>query len=181
MVKPLIQRFIENQEINGRDGLFVRLSKKLPVRFGVPQASHRLMIRRTVLDAANLAKPCHTDHILVCHSISTPGRDLIGLNLGGATGAGIEIAANDWLVTGIPRSYTREFLTKDVQWWAMDFDADSAGNPCYDTDGLPMGGIILKSIFIKDEPKNLLAWSIVLREWSDRASTAIATGSYGGY
>jgi hypothetical protein len=181
MAKKLVDRFIENQEINGRDGLYTRLSKRLPVRFGVPQASHRLMIRRTILDEKDLSKPCHTDHILVCHSISTPGRDLIGLNLGGATGAGIEIAANDWLVTGIPRSYTRDFLTKDVQWWAMDFDADNIGNPCYGTDKLPKGGILLKSIFIKDEPKNLLAWSIVLREWSDRASTAISAGSYGGY
>lgn len=175
MAKKLIDRFIENKEINGRDGLYTRLSKRLPVRFGVPQASHRLMIRRSVLNGTIRS---NTDHILVCHSISTPSRDLIGLNLGSASPAGIEIAANDWLVKGVPRSYSREFLTKDVQWWAMDFEVDSAGNPCYDSDGLPMGGLILKSILIKDEPNNLLAWSIVLREWADRASTIVNLGSY---
>jgi hypothetical protein len=178
MPRKLIDRCIDNKEINGRDGLYTRLTKRLPVRFGVPQASHRLMIRRTILNEDLLATPKHTDHILHCHSISTPSRDLIGLNLGGANGDGVQVAANDWAVMGLPRSYTREFLTKDVQWWAMDYDVDGAGCIVYDSDGLPKGGVLLKSIFIKDNPKNLLAWEIVLREWSDRGDTATQFVNY---
>lgn len=167
MAKKLVDRFIANKQIDGRDGLYTRLKSRLPVRFGVHQASHALFVRHTTIDPITL-EPKSTDSKLVAHHISTVDRSLIGLSLGGASMDGIQVAANDWQVQGIPRSYSREWLTKDVQWFALDPELNPDGSMKLQ-DGQPIGGLLLKLILLQDRPKNYLAWDMVMREFSDRS------------
>jgi hypothetical protein len=166
--KKLVDRFIQNKQIDGKDGLYTRLKSRLPVRFGVHQASHTLIIRHTTIDPVTLTQKS-TDSKLVAHHISTVDRGLIGLSLGGAAMDGIQVAANDWQVQGVPRSYSRQWLTKDVQWFCLDPELNTDGSVKLNASGDPIGGTMLKLILLQDKPKNYLAWDMVMREFSDRS------------
>lgn len=165
--KKLVDRFIQNKQIDGKDGLYTRLKSRLPVRFGVHQACHTLIVRHTTIDPETLEETT-TDSKLVAHHISTVDRSLIGLTIGGASMDGIQVAANDWQVQGIPRSYSREWLTKDVQWFVLDPELNTDGTMKLN-NGQPVGGTMLKLILLQDKPKNYLAWDMVMREFSDRS------------
>lgn len=166
--KKLVDRFIDNQQLNNRDGLYTRLKDRLPRRFGVHQASHILMVRHSVIDPVSLAIKS-TDSLLKCHHISIVSRDLIGLRVGGTGVEGVEVEAGDWIISGVPRSYPEKWLKDDVQWFCLDPKTNDAGVVQYTAGNEPIGGRMMKLILLQDKAKNYLAWDMVMREFYDRS------------
>lgn len=138
----------------------------IPIRLGVPQYRN-LLIRHTVLGLDFLETS--SDSLFDPRpQIQTVPTRLVGLELGGggafqATG-GITIAQDDFQVTGIPRSYSLDFLTKDVEFFVID-PAIAGGEILYDAQGNPAGGYFCKCLSVSD--KDLLTWELLLRKVKD--------------
>lgn len=161
----LIDRMVANAELNGKDGLYTRLKSKLPRQFGVKQADRLLMVRRTIVSPTGVKTK--TDSLINCLHVSQVQRNLIGLSLGGAGMDGIQVQATDWQISGVPRSYPREWLQNDVEWFYLDPAIDEAGNIVLDASDRPTGGHYLKLLLLQDQPKKYLSWELIMREYFD--------------
>ena len=140
----------------------------IPKRLGVPGSLHILLIRHAVMVGSVTTV---TDTLMPVSKIGNASPSLAGYEVAGVTGNGITILQSDWLVSGLPRSLERDFLINDVQFCAIDCQIIPASNtPVLDDRGVPVGGKICKLIFLKDDPKKILTWSLVLREISDGQS-----------
>lgn len=139
----------------------------IPIRLGVPQYQ-TLMIRHVVLDGALLKDV--TDTLLEPKThITTVPQKLVGLPTGGVgafqASGGITISLEDFQVTGIPRSYSLEFLRDNVDVYVIDPPIGADGAIAYDSKGNPASGIFCKLLHIED--KDLLTWSLILRQVRD--------------
>ncbi len=144
--------------------LYERLNT-IPKRLGVPGSLHTLMVRHSAMDDAN--EVTSIDTLIDVTKIGNASPSLAGYEVAGISGGGITILQSDWLVSGVPRSIDREFLINDVQFFAIDCQVEKKTIPL-DERGMPIGGKICKLIFLKDDPKKILTWSLVLREIADR-------------
>lgn len=144
--------------------LYERLNT-IPKRLGVPGSLHTLMVRHAVMDDAN--NVTSIDTLIDVTKIGNASPSLAGYEVAGISGNGITILQSDWLASGIPRSIEREFLINDVQFFAIDCQIEKK-TILLDERGMPIGGKICKLIFLKDDPKKILTWSLVLREIADR-------------
>lgn len=151
--------------VNRAIALYERLNV-IPKRLGVPGSLHILLIRHAVMDGG---VPTVTDTLMPVSKIGNASPSLAGYEVAGVSGSGITILQSDWLISGLPRSLDREFLINDVQFFAIDCQIVD-DTPVLDDRGLPVGGKICKLIFLKDDPKKILTWSLVLREIADGQS-----------
>lgn len=150
--------------------LYERLNV-IPKRLGVPGSLHILLIRHAVMDGGVTTV---NDTLMPVSKIGNASPSLAGYEVAGVSGSGITILQSDWLISGLPRSLKRDFLINDVQFFAIDCQITDNGpadnTPVLDDRGMPVGGKICKLIFLKDDPKKILTWSLVLREISDGQS-----------
>jgi hypothetical protein len=145
--------------------LYERLNK-IPKRLGVPGSLHTLMIRHSRMNQSN--QVTSIDTLIDVTKIGNVSPSLAGYEVAGISGNSITIAQSDWLVSGVPRLIDRDFLINDVQFFAIDCQV-ARNRPVLDLKGMPVGGKICKLIFLKDDPKKILTWSIVMREIADRS------------
>lgn len=132
--------------------------QSIPIRLGVPQ--HRgLLIRHVSLDADLLETP--DDQLIEPKPyIQTVPTRLVGLELAG----NITIAQDDFQITGIPRSYSLDFLQRNVSYYCID-PAIASGEILYDSKGNPASGIFCKLLSVSD--RDLLTWGLILRKLRD--------------
>lgn len=149
--------------------LYERLNA-IPKRLGVPGSLHVLLIRHAVMVGTNTT-PTITNTLLPVSKIGNAAPSLVGYEVAGIGGTGITILQSDWLISGVPRSIGRDFLINNVQFFAVDCQIVN-NVPVFDSLGLPIGGKICKLIFLKDDAKKILTWSLVLREIADGQSAA---------
>lgn len=133
--------------------------QSIPIRFAVPQ--HRqLLIRHVTLDDI-ATEPTIADTLI------TPQPEIMNVEprlVGFQFGDGIEIRNDDYQVMGIPRSYNREFLRDDVEWYAIAPNI-VGGAVQYDDCDRPLGAELCKCLHVDD--RDLLTWSLVLRRLKD--------------
>ncbi|MBE9178677.1 hypothetical protein IQ268_08905 [Oculatella sp. LEGE 06141] len=151
----------------------------IPVRLGVPQ--HKtLLIRHVELDDDLLATS-HTDALIEPKPYITqvPAK-LVGLEIGSSgafqSSSGITISQEDYQVTGIPRSYSLQFLQENVDVYVIDPPMDALGAIAYDSKGNPASGDFCKLLTVMD--KELLTWTLILRKVRDHYVDQTVTVNY---
>lgn len=151
--------------------------QSIPIRFGVPQY-RSLLIRHVELDEDLLG--IRSDSLILPKpQVANVPTRLVGLGLSagrpGVSSGDITVAQDDFQVTGIPRSYSLDFLQKDVEFYVID-PAISGGAIAYDTRGNPSAGIFCRLLTVRDN--ELLTWSLLLRRMADHYDLTQTTVDY---
>ena len=140
----------------------------IPIRFGVPQY-RPLLIRHVTLDAT-ATEPTTTDTLITPQPmVQNVTPNLVGLQFGDSS---VEIRNDDYSVTGIPRTYTREFLTNDVEFYAI-LESETV---TYDDRGMPINAELCKCLHVGD--RELLTWNLTLRKLKDNHDNSESAGLF---
>lgn len=142
----------------------------IPDRLGVPQIRN-LMVRHVSLDSGLLVSTTDSLFAPKPYIQNVPSR-LVGLEIGG----NITVRDDDFQVTGIPRSYSQDFLQKDVQYYVIDPLTGNSGEIIYDNIGNPAQGVFCKLLQLRDN--ELLTWNLILRRMADQYDVAQSTVDY---
>jgi hypothetical protein len=135
----------------------------IPIRFGVPQ--HRdVLVRYKVLDDDYLTATVNDVLLEPKPIVQNVPQKLVGYSVGGQTGGGIDVRADDFMLSNIPRSYSTDDFVKNVQFLVIDPEIGDDGNPALDVRGNPVG-IICKVLHVSD--RELLTWSLIVRKLVD--------------
>lgn len=152
--------------------LQVRLNK-IPVRLGVP-SFQSLLIRHGELDDDLLVEN-HTDEVFENIKITSVPPRYVGLSVGSGAN-GISIAQNDFKAV-IPRTYSREFLEKDVLFFVVN-PPMAEGEVIYNPNTQePAGGIFCRLVMIDDLKDTV--WTVILRQFRDGIDEATGSGEIG--
>jgi len=143
----------------------------IPIRFGVPQYQP-LLIRHITL-GATATEPTIADTLIEPQPmIKNVSPNQVAYKFGDGA---LELREDDYMVTGIPRTYSREFLRDDVEWYAIA-PTIVDGVVQYDEAGHPVGAERCKCIYVDDG--KLLTWELVLRKLKDGFDTSDTAGLF---
>lgn len=151
--------------------------QSIPIRLGVPQFRD-LMVRHVELDQDLMG--VRTDELLAPRpQVANVPTRLVGLGLAAGrsqlSSGDIVIAQDDFQVTGIPRSYSLDYLQKDVEFYVIN-PPIVEGSITYDSRDNPAGGIFCKLLTVRDN--ELLTWNLILRKMVDHYDLSTGTVDY---
>lgn len=131
----------------------------IPIRFGVPQY-RPVLVRHLSLDAGlntveadTLLEPLPYVENVSPRLVSSE----FGMNL--------KLREDDYKVSNIPRTYSADFFTQNVEFFAIDVTQDDSDNVIYDECNNPKDATLCKLAHL--DSKELLTWTLILRKIRD--------------